>query len=419
VFINLTNPSGQAFLASGHGPEYAGNDPRVGHPLACQHCHAGANDGAFTTMAEAHEGMIAHPSAAIGVSPEAAPTIGCNVAGCHQGQSEFADLKNPCEKCHTTHVDNWAQSLHANLGGEKAAIENRCSFDNLEDTAYWQEFKNQCAECHATCGQCHVSRPLSAGSGFVHLAEATVSRSHLFGSPGTVDGMKEQCTACHGTRVATDYLGEGTDVPADHSQDIHWVRRSMTCTGCHTGAELHGDGTPLDHRYEVADMPRCEDCHGAGKDADWSNNWHDKHVDGGPGDSKLQCQVCHAQPYRNCNRCHDPGTGTEYEQGFDLKIAANDAAAFPYRQDMGYDYVLVRHVPIARDTYAHWGLADLPNFTDRPTWFYASPHSIIKNTDQASGCSSCHSGGYYLSDADLTTTDEQAANANLVVPPRK
>jgi len=393
-------------VASPHGPDYAGGD--IPHKLNCQACHAGAADNSFETMDEAHLGMISDPSGS--------GEIGCNVSGCHDGET-LDSFASACAGCHSSHQDNWANSLHANLQGEVKAVEDRAAID-LDAAGYRDAFNNQCAECHATCGQCHVSRPHSAGGGFVHLAEATVSRSHLFSSPTSVDAMKEQCTACHGTRVATDYLGEGSDIPAEHSQDIHWVRRSFTCTACHDDGELHGDGTVVDHRYEVAAMPRCEECHGAGVDDGWDNAFHAKHVDGDAGDSKLQCQVCHAQPYRNCTNCHDPGTGTEYGEFFSLKIARNDPAAFPYRQDKGYDYVVVRHVPISQETYAHWGLVDLPDFTSKPTWLYASPHSIKLNTDQAATCGGCHGSDYYLQDSDLTTPEEQAANANLVIPPR-
>ena len=394
VFIDLDNDNGKAFLASAHGPGYTGQ--AIPHALTCQSCHAGAADNAFETMEEAHEGMIHDPSRP--------GEIGCNVSGCH-GSEPF---DSACSACHSTQATNWPSSLHANLEGEVKAIEARCEFD-IDDAGYRDDFDNQCAACHATCGQCHVSRPQSSGSGFVHLSDATVSRSHLFKAE---PHMTEQCTACHGTRIATDYLKQGDDIPAGNVEDIHWIRRSFTCTDCHTGTELHGDGQVKGHRYEVDAMPRCEGCHPLASDTEWDNTYHDQHISGGGGAPKLQCQICHSQPYRNCTGCHDT---TPYTEEFTLKIARNDPTAFPYRQDEGYEYVLVRHVPIARDTYEHWGISDIPGYTNRPTWLYTSPHNIKRNTEQAAGCATCHDSGYYLSPSDLTTADEQAANAAIVI----
>ena len=394
VFIDLSNDNGKDFIASVHGPQYSGR--AIPHKLSCQACHAGPADNTFTGMDEAHQGMVHDPS-----NPG---DVGCNVSGCHDAEP-FASACSSTD-CHSTHAANWTSSLHANLQGEVNAVEARCAID-LDQAGYRDDFNNQCAECHATCGQCHVSRPHSAGGGFVYLEGATVSRSHLFQSK---PHMTEQCTACHGTRIATDYLQQGEGIPDANVEDVHWRLLSYTCLDCHSGAELHGNGQVLDHRYEVADMPRCEKCHTS---LEPGNNFHDFHV--GAAGRNLQCQICHAQPYRNCTGCHDTVDGTVYDEEFNLKIGKNDPAAFPYRQDEGYDFVLVRHVPIARNTYEHWGLVDMPDYTSKPTWLYTSPHNLTKSTTQAAGCNTCHNTDFYLRASDLTTPDEQAANAGIVM----
>ncbi|MEN8007486.1 MAG: hypothetical protein ABFS42_10750 [Candidatus Krumholzibacteriota bacterium] len=354
-------------------------------------------------MAEAHVGMVPDPSRP--------GEVGCNATGCHSAEP-FASACSSSD-CHPTHAENWTSSLHANLQGEVNAVEGRCAID-LDQSGFRPSFNNQCAQCHATCGQCHVSRPNSSGGGFVYLEGATVSRSHLFQSK---PHMTEQCTACHGTRIATDYLKQGDGIPETNVEDIHWRLLSFTCIDCHSGNELHGNGQVLDHRYEVAEMPRCEKCHSS---LEPGNDFHDFHV--GVEGRDLQCQICHSQPYRNCTGCHNTVDGTVYDEEFNLKIARNDPTAFPYRQDnpyrpdnKGYDFVLVRHVPVARNTYEHWGLVDMPNYTGKPTWLYTSPHNIVKNTPRAADCGSCHDSDFYLKTSDLTTPDERTANAGIVM----
>jgi len=71
--------------------------------------------------------------------------------------------------------------------------------------------------------------------------------------------------------------------------------------------------------------------------------------------------------------------------------------------------VLVRHTPIDPNTYADWGLS-LPNYTDRPTWQYTSPHNIVRNAPQTQGAGwcgeACHDqGDYFLRESDLYEAD--------------
>jgi len=76
VFIDLSNDNGKDFIASVHGPKYAGQ--AISHKLSCQACHAGPADNTFEGMTEGHQGMVLDPS-----SPG---DVGCNVSGCHDDQ---------------------------------------------------------------------------------------------------------------------------------------------------------------------------------------------------------------------------------------------------------------------------------------------------------------------------------------------
>jgi len=282
-------------------------------------------------------------------------------------------------------------------------------------------FQANCAGCHTTCGQCHISRPASVGSGFIQVAGSPYS--HRF---RPTPDMNEQCIACHGSRIGHDFLGEGEGNEVD-------VHRNLQCVGCHSKEEIHGDPTHTaedhyEHRYEVTNMPRCENCHGS-----IDNSYHNAHVDGFA--SNLQCQVCHSQPYKNCTNCHDLSTSEKYNidpSVLQLKVAKNDGGDSglnnPNRPE--YDYVLVRHVPVDPGTFDDWGL-ELPNYTEVPTWKYTSPHNIVRWTAQTTSDGSCGASchgtpdtpeGFFLRESDLYEADgttplpDYNANIDFVMP---
>jgi len=365
----------------------------------------GAADFTFETKEEAHLGMIHDPSA-------------------FDAQGNIP----ACQGCHQDEVDATENSLHTNLWGEIAAIEQRgqCTF---EGSGYEEPFGAKCAGCHTTCGQCHISRPASVGGGFPKIGSYY---SHRFrASPD----MNEQCTACHGSRVGVDFKGE----LEGNEPDLHRTA-GQKCEFCHTKEEIHGDGQytgdHYNHRYEVASMPRCETCHDPAAGS-FSNSYHDMHVEGFA--PNLQCQVCHSQSYKNCTNCHnlvaDPKADiTNPADKFDInpsmvqfKIAKNPS---PHRAE--YDYVVVRHTPVDPGTYADWGL-DLPGYLDKSTWQYSSPHNILRRTDrtpEGGSCgAACHNtpdgpDGFYLRESDLYEADgvtqlpDYQANIDFVIPPR-
>ena len=86
------------------------------------------------------------------------------------------------------------------------------------------------------------------------------------------------------------------------------------------------------------------------------------------------------------------------------------------------DYVLVRHIPISRDSYTNWGIA-ANSFDNLPTWKYTTPHNILKKTPQTSGCTAtCHATADKNQNLFLTTSflqadypDEITANSHIVM----
>ena len=340
--------------------EFIGN---VHNSVGCTGCHAGDKDS--DSKIAAHEGLITHPS------NSAAQT---------------------CGQCHGLQVGGDASSVHSRLSGYLSMIGVRSggAFDP-DSPEYAAKFQTQCAKCHTSCGQCHVSRPASVEGGFLngHMMVRT---------PSIIDN----CTACHGSRVGEEYLGERAGFRAD----VHWNPNAMSCVACHSGEEMHAAGTSYEKRYDVAQMPRCEDCHADDAEA---NDWHTQHW------TDVQCQVCHAQEYKNCYSCH-AGTGLSEPSTLGFKVGRN-----PLPAHRGYAYVVLRHAPIDPNTFSDWGLA-LPNFDALPTWKYASPHNIRRNTPQTdtTGTGSCmavchNSETIFLRAADLRDY-EVNANAGVVVP---
>lgn len=324
-------------------------------------------------MDASHEGMVADPS---------------------------ANAEETCGRCHANAVINTATSLHSSFRGYKTFFEARSGLSLEDDHHLEEEFMNECGACHTTCGQCHVSFPNSVKGGLV--------QGHRF---LPTPSQKDNCMSCHGSRIGEEYTGSRDGYAAD----VHYVPNGMNCMSCHTKREMHGNGIEYDYRYESADMPRCEDCHTIDED---DNDWHDEHGE------DFQCNVCHSQDYKNCNSCHVAGSGLAEPSYIKYKIGRN-----PLEDIREYDYVLLRHIPIAVDTYDPWGVGDLAEYEALPTWKYTSPHNIRRWTDRTemdeeeSCFTACHStpddvDGWFLRQADLDAMDprEAVANEDLIVP---
>ena len=132
---------------------------------------------------------------------------------------------------------------------------------------------------------------------------------------------------------------------------------------------------------------------------------------------RLQCQVCHSVEYKNCYNCHvqlsdedQPYFHIDPSQML-LRIGHN-----PIRSpERPWEFVLLRHVPVARDTFAFYGDDLLSNYDNRPTWTYATPHNIQRQTPQNASCNACHGNTEVFLTEDDVAPDELGANQNVIV----
>jgi len=364
------------------------DDPHL-KDMKCVDCHGGDSNYP-NNMEMAHKGFVADPS-------------------------EFdASGNNSCIECHSATTNSYKNSLHQKLWGEKRTIAIRTgnqSFDQCPQVMQ-DGFTGECGACHATCGDCHVSIPNSAGKGFIN--------SHTFNA---VPDDDNNCMACHGSRIAHDFLGDYDIYPIRY-KDIH-RENGHGCLYCHDKQEMHSAVQDQEntHRYNYEHAPFCEMCHING---DNSNIYHSQHYD------DLSCYVCHSQNYNNCTSCHTNGEWKtdEVYQGQnpaeDFRIGLN-----PLKGDKRYKYATVRHIPIAPETYDNWGAAGLmTDYNVLPTWKYTSPHSIRlytarTNANDPQTCMiNCHidknpgrNAKFFLTEQYIQThwPDEVNANSTVVV----
>ena len=343
---------GETFFETAHGQ------------IDCVICHLG-NSEERSDKDSAHEVLIPYPS---------------------------EDASFFCASCHQDEVETFKNSLHATQEGYFERFSLRAGYDWREPGHEHElgEFQAECGSCHASCGQCHVSRPRTVGGGF--------NWEHEFRKK---PDLRTNCTACHGSRIGEEYTGDREGYKAD----VHYVPGAKTCEFCHAAVEMHGgDGTHLTYRYDENKSagPKCENCHNSVRE---ENDYHLQHWVGNSGIT-LSCQVCHAQAYKNCNGCHVGGDGITGSSYITFEIGRNYLKDNSRYED--YDFITVRHIPIAPNTFEGWGIDDLQNFeTTEPTWKLTTPHNIQRWTpqtevDAGQDCSVlCHNSDYLLSSEDI------------------
>ena len=157
------------------------------------------------------------------------------MAAAHTGMN--ADPSAKCATCHPVAADAFATSQHSQLMGYRQVIAARAGVAELTP-GLEAMFEQNCNTCHATCGQCHISRPNTVAKGFV--------RGHEFVRRPS---MTENCTACHCSRVGQEFRGQHEGIPAD----LHY-NMGMQCVACHAAEEMHGHGDQGSNRYEVASL---------------------------------------------------------------------------------------------------------------------------------------------------------------------
>jgi 3-mercaptopyruvate sulfurtransferase SseA len=329
--------------------------------------------------------------------------------GCHGGDREASErttahkglVKDPtatsadkvCGDCHEEIMNTASKSLHASPIMGKI-LKQRTStelWSSKVDLAY----SNHCAQCHSSCGECHVSRPETAGSGFV--------KGHIFQAKSdTVN----QCTACHGSRIGMEYFGERG------IGDVHLIKEKMDCVDCHDAREMHAK-PPEDvkGRFGLPEMPACTDCHEE-VTQDSPVKEHKTHA------GKVQCQICHAQPYVNCSGCHvgkDVNGLAYYKtekeiETFKIGLNPEKTKSFPY------DFMLIRQTPVNPHIFDYYGKGLLPHFDKAPTWKRAAPHNIQRKTWIAASCNHCHGNrDVFLTKKDIPDDSLLKANRPVLV----
>jgi len=346
-------------------------------------------------------------------------TVGC--VGCHNGTDFVEDkelahsgdfishpsmfYEDKCGSCHNAIVENFKTSIHQGTGQKRkvtirSGLSGPADFDLLPAHQI-EGYNSNCATCHGSCGNCHVVRPPIGGGG--------LAKGHEFAQ--TPD-MISVCVTCHVSRGGHAYLGVASGTKAD----VHLTKMGLKCTDCHDGAELHGDGNPVDQRYAYAELPKCDDCHTG---LATKNTYHTLHYD------DFNCQVCHSQNYNNCGSCHVHGEGARVPSYMGFKIAQNPIPDIK----TGFKFTLVRRTLAAPDNWEKYGVDEYANFNAFPTYNYTSPHNILKWTERtqvaegASCSSNCHirnvdgllvNKNLYLFEEDLLEW-EKGATASITV----
>jgi hypothetical protein len=294
--------------------------------LECTDCHNGVGNTDDKNLAHSGD-FIRHPSAK-------------------------AELK--CAGCHADVVARTKNSLHEQGWGQKNMVTSRAgvnSFSQLSDMMK-EGYDKNCAKCHATCGDCHITRPAAGGGGLMS--------SHYFNRK---PDMRNNCVACHSSRGGHAFFGIGPGT----SPDVHLTKAGFDCMSCHSKNEIHGDGNTYNMRYEMTLLPKCENCHGNVANR---NQYHQAHA------GTFNCNTCHSQDYNNCGSCHiGEGARIPSYQGF--KIGMN-----PITEIKPYKFSTLRRSLSAPDSWSNYGIGILANFDAAPTYKYTTPHNIIRWTSR-------------------------------------
>lgn len=351
--------------------------------------------------------------------------IGC--INCHKGQNvddknaaHKGLVKDPseeggggvCRECHDDITSTYKDAMHYKLNGITDIVGTIIKPHKMSDTLLPAAWSLDCANCHSSCGSCHVAWPAVAKGGLL-------DRHRFQRTPP----MEKTCYACHGSRFAGEYMGK-----LGATADVHYEQLQMVCTDCHKGGELHNTKPKGINRYYAVKTVRCEQCHpDAAKSGSSKIAMHNAHPQG-----TLACAVCHANKYFNCANCHvsldikEPGKIDVIfpsDPLFTFKIGKN----IDRSPNNPYKYNLVRHTPALKNSLASFryfqavltgkpGPKDLiANYDALPTWNSASVHSIQLRTPQNRSCNACHGHKeLFLTKADLSPNDP-AANQKIIV----
>ncbi len=328
--------------------------------INCTACHGGDAAGNFTT---AHTDLIVDPSA----NPE-----------------------TTCGTCHTDIAPAASHSLHYTQAGIKTALHTRSSDSHAAELD--QIIAQNCPNCQATCGSCHVSQTGGA-----------MLNGHVFVRTPPAD---QTCLNCHGSQEGKEYYGLNEGVAAD----VH-AQAGMTCLDCHDGDQMHGLSEPADatSRYQGPQQPSCESCHTDQVGVGSGILLHELH-----GTEILPCQACHSEAYVNCTNCslNPDGSYTVASSTMGLYLGRNTTRSM----DRPWRYVPVQHLPFDANSLDAFGSGLLDQFLNSPSWVYTTPHNIQRETPQTQTCTSCHSNNdLFLTVDDLAEIERGGANLEVIV----
>lgn len=160
--------------------------------LCCHECHGG--DPSEPDWKKAHEGVVKDPS--------------------------YPDPSDTCGACHDLIAENYQSSLHVTLSPYKHIIGQRAASGNGVPPKVEEDMGNHCSSCHSSCGQCHISRPDAVDGGLLD--------GHLFQKRPP---MQQVCTACHGSRVGKEYLGQNEAMKPDETGSDFPIRKYAVSMG--------------------------------------------------------------------------------------------------------------------------------------------------------------------------------------------
>ena len=331
------------------------------HNFSCTACHQGSNSTVEKNTA--HAGLTARPAA-----PENMAAI--------------------CGKCHARQAEHCAQSAHFTLKNEVSLIRSHFGLASLAgltaipDRSGPPRNKEELVDdlLRRRCLRCHV---YSAGDKYPYVRHGTgCAACHIGKTEGKLDSHafilpgERQCLSCHyGNRAGSDFAGmyehdygrdfrspQATPRPFlrpygveqhDLAPDIH-RQRGLTCTDCHSGAELSGQQAAI----------KCADCHASdsGKVPPLKNLHaedgqliltarqdgtkhlvpklrHPAHAKYG---SRVACQVCHAQWSFNDSSTHlllsysediEPWESLAVQSSFEAEQFLNGEEYSPFMSD--------------------------------------------------------------------------------------
>ena len=84
--------------------------------------------------------------------------------------SPSADVNGICAQCHQEATETYGKSLHYTVRGFANSLIEFSGDPNALDNPHeglGEVFNLNCMNCHATCGECHVSRPSGYAGGLI------------------------------------------------------------------------------------------------------------------------------------------------------------------------------------------------------------------------------------------------------------